>query len=174
MTPILMADGSDIFRTDCEALVVGTNCLGADGAGMAKAAARLYKGWSKEHKAVCSRTRPKPGAVTLFGEGPPRKDWPTQYLLALATKDDWRDPSRIEWVEAGLAELDRTMYTTKIPSVAIPALGCGTRTGQLAWTDVRPLVMATADRLAARGIRVEVYPPAVELEASTNPRSAPR
>lgn len=165
MTVLYMDEGSDIFRTDCEALVVGTNCLGVDGAGMAKAAARLYKGWSKEHKAVCSRTRPKPGTVTLFGEGRPHKDWPTQYLLALTTKDDWRNPSTLEWVRAGLLDLERTLYTTGIKAVAIPALGCGTHTGQLAWEDVRPLILATAERLSKLGVRVKVYPPAVELEA---------
>lgn len=174
MTPILMAEGSNILATTCEAIVIPTNCKGSNGAGLAKAAALHFVGWSREHREVCARTPPKPGSVTLYGEGPPRKDWPTQYLLALATKDDWRDTSRIEWVEAGLAELDRTMYVTKIQSVAIPALGCGTRTGQLSWTDVRPLIMATAERLAKRGVRVEVYPPAVELEAATNPRSMRR
>lgn len=174
MTVLYMDEGSNIFRTDCEALVVGTNCLGANGAGMAKEAARLYKGWSKEHKALCVRTRPRPGTVTLYGEGTPHKDWPTQYLLALATKDDWRNPSELGWVRAGLVDLERTLYTTGIKSVAIPALGCGTKTGQLAWSDVRPLILETAERLSKRRVRVKVYPPAVELEAATDPRSMRR
>lgn len=171
MTPILMAEGSNILATTCEAIVIPTNCHGKNGAGLAKAAAARFHGWAKDHKADCDRFSPKPGSVLLFGEGTPRASWaPVVYVLALATKDHWRDPSRIEWVEAGLAELWRTMYTTKIQSIAIPALGCGTHTGQLAWDDVRPLIVTAAERMAKRGVRVEVYPPAVELEAATNPR----
>jgi len=172
--PIEMAEGSDIFATTCEAIVIPTNCRGANGAGLAKAAAARFFGWAKEHKEICARMRPPPlpGSVLLFNEGLRiHAKWGTvQCILALATKDHWRDPSRIEWVEAGLAELDRTVYVAKTPSVAIPALGCGTHTGQLAWTDVRPLILETAERMAARGVVVEVYPPAIELEAATKPR----
>lgn len=166
MIPVLFDVGSDILRTICEAIVIPTNCLGVNGAGLAKAAAARFDGWAKEHKAVCSRSRPKPGKVLLFGEGRPRPQWaPVEYILALSTKDHWRDPSRLDWVEDGLADLERTLYTTRIPSVAIPALGCGTRTGQLSWEDVYPIIMASALRLANRGVVVHVYPPAVELEA---------
>ena len=174
MKPIIMAEGSDILATTCEAIVIPTNCRGANGAGLAKAAALRFPGWAKEHKEICARMRPPPlpGSVLLFNEGLRiHAKWGTvQCILALATKDHWLDKSRIEWVEPGLAELCRTMYTTKIPSVAIPALGCGTHTGQLAWDDVRPLIMETAMRLEKHGVRVEVYPPAIELEAATNPR----
>jgi hypothetical protein len=47
------------------------------------------------------------------------------------------------------------------PSIAIPALGCGL--GQLAWSDVLPLIQDAAKVLNERGVDVEIYAP---LEAT--------
>jgi len=167
VTILYMTEGDDIFATDCEAIVIATNCLGTNGKGLALEAAKRFKGWNIEHYEVCRRMKPKPGSVLLYSDriDSTRPRWPVPVLLALATKDHWRDPSRIEWVEAGLVELEQTIHLVKATSIAIPALGCGTRTGQLSWSDVRPLVIASAERLSARGVRVELYPPQPERDA---------
>lgn len=62
-----------------------------------------------------------------------------QVVANLATKQDWRDPSRIEWVESGLAKLAAEMKAAGHRSVALPPPGCGN--GGLDWKDVEPLVL---------------------------------
>src|SRR5262249_10348483 len=58
------------------------------------------------------------------------------------TKKHWRQPSRIEWVEAGMQDLSRVIREKNIRSVALPPLGCGN--GGLDWEEVRPLLEAAA------------------------------
>jgi len=170
VTILYQPEDADILATDCEVVVIPTNCVGATGKGLAEEAARRFRGWTEQHRTFCQRAKPKPGSVIVYGEGIPEVEWPVHYLYALATKDHWRNPSRIEWVEAGLVELERTIRITTIMSIAIPALGCGTRTGQLDWSDVRPLIVASAERMSARGVRVELYPPQPEHDAAPRGR----
>ena len=65
-----------------------------------------------------------------------------QWVINFATKDHWRDPSKIEYIERGLADLRRAILALELTSVAIPALGCGL--GQLDWRTVRARIEAFA------------------------------
>lgn len=62
-----------------------------------------------------------------------------QVVANLATKQDWKDESRIEWVEDGLRNLAVEMKAAGHRSVALPPPGCGN--GGLDWKDVEPLVL---------------------------------
>lgn len=62
-----------------------------------------------------------------------------QVVANLATKQDWRDESRMEWVESGLKELAAKMKEAGHRSVALPPPGCGN--GGLDWKQVEPLVL---------------------------------
>lgn len=149
---------ADIFMTASKAIVIPTNCRGANGAGLAKAAKLRWPKWDREYRAWCIEKHPDPGDVLLaeFGDCPDGIRW----CIAVLTKDHWAPPSELPWIARGLVNLERVLATEPaLTSIAIPALGCGVRTGQLDWNDVRPLILATAERLAARGVRVEVYPP---------------
>lgn len=165
MTVLLLPPGKDILTTTCEAVVIPTNCVGTQGAGLAKLAAQRWARWSRGYWLWCRDNQPSPGDVCLaeLEERPAGHRW----VVAVATKNHWRDPSELPWIEAGLLELERAVATEPtLTSLAIPALGCGVATGQLAWNDVRPLVLATAERLSARGLRVEVYEPWGEAASS--------
>ena len=73
-----------------------------------------------------------PGTSILF-------DLPNgQKMAALATKDHFRDPSKMEWVDKGLEDLANRMRAEGLTSVALPPPGCGN--GGLSWKDVEPLV----------------------------------
>jgi putative PIN family toxin of toxin-antitoxin system len=78
-----------------------------------------------------------------------------QWVLNFATKDHWRDPSKLEYIERGLADLRRAILSLELTSIAIPALGCGL--GQLDWPTVRARIEAFASTLPK--IRVVVYEP---------------
>lgn len=63
---------------------------------------------------------------------------PDHWILNFPTKTTWRQPSRIEYIEAGLETFQRSYKQMGIASVSFPPLGCGN--GNLAWKDVRPLM----------------------------------
>ena len=162
MTIAIHPHGSDIFASGAASLVDPVNCVGISGKGLALA----FKRWAPdavEWYERCARA----GAVRI-GETIPcltfapvdsgqYKRCPLIYFFP--TKQHWRDGSRVEWIEAGIVSLEARVVANAPTqdSVAIPALGCGL--GGLAWQDVKPLVMAAAERMSAAGVRVEVYEP---------------
>lgn len=86
----------------------------------------------------------RPGRAILF-DLPDGRKW-----AALATKDDWRDKSQMQWVESGLKELGEKLREGGYKSVAITPPGCGN--GGLDWKKVEPLVH---DSL--KGVDVHMY-----------------
>ena len=61
------------------------------------------------------------------------------HVLCFPTKRDWKDPSSLELIEAGLQTFVRNYKKYNIKSITFPKLGCGL--GGLDWeTQVRPLM----------------------------------
>lgn len=60
------------------------------------------------------------------------------YIINFPTKKKWENPSKIEYIEAGLTKLDEKCRFLKIFRVALPKLGCGL--GGLKWEDVGELI----------------------------------
>ena len=167
MTVTVMPAGADIFVTTCEAIVIPTNCRGVNGAGLAKAAKLRWPKWDRAYRIWCrEEAHPDPGDVHVSETGRgDAKRCPMDLILAVATKDLWSMLSRIEWVKRGLGEIENRVALHEIASLAIPAIGAGL--GGLPWDAVLPLILATAGRLSARGVRVEVYPPHEERGRKT-------
>ena len=63
---------------------------------------------------------------------------------------------RLDDIRTGLGALVADLQRLSIPSVAIPALGCGN--GGLSWEEVEPLIRAAMERLPE--VRALVYAPA--------------
>src|SRR5512142_3073333 len=57
-----------------------------------------------------------------------------RFVINFPTKRHWRQPSKLEYIEAGLVDLVARVRELGIRSIAVPPLGCG-----LAWSDVKPL-----------------------------------
>lgn len=144
----LIKDGN-IFNSQMQALVCPVNCLGIMGAGLAKQF-RDEKGFEVQnslYKENCNKGLLAPGSVLVAPTN-------SKSIIYLATKMDWRDPSKIEWIENGLYNLYRTLHHYKIGSVAIPALGAGL--GGLPWP---PIEMMILELFKNETIQVEVYLP---------------
>ena len=145
------APGTSIFDVDAEALANPVNCLGTAGAGLAQHFARVMPRANEAYRTACRRRTVRPGRVLLLE----RQDRHPARMLAFPTKDDWRRPSRMEWIEAGLDSLRVLLDAGEIASIALPALGCGL--GGLDW----PLVEAAIDgKLQTSNARIVVVPPA--------------
>lgn len=152
MTTFVNCDGCDIFDSEAQVLVNPVNCVGVMGAGLAKQFAQRFPAFEALYRIDCDRGLLTPGHPQMYGT----KESP--WVVMFPTKDHWRDPSNLEWVEEGLARLkemiEELSVCTPIRSIAIPKLGCGL--GGLNWEEeVRPLVkfhLAGIDKLV-----VELY-----------------
>ena len=77
-----------------------------------------------------------------------------KWFLLFATKRKWRDNSRIDDIEAGLAWFKDHFKEEGVQSLAIPALGCGL--GGLGWSSVGPIMCRYLHDI---GIQVAIYLP---------------
>jgi len=73
-------------------------------------------------------------------------------ILNVATKNHWKDPSRIVWIKAILHHIIQDYKFLGITSIALPKLGCGN--GKLEWSDVGPIMLRALSNLP---IDVEIY-----------------
>ncbi|NUN12444.1 MAG: macro domain-containing protein [Myxococcales bacterium] len=142
----------DILKCDADALVNTVNCMGVMGRGIALQFKNAYPENFKAYRTACKRGEVVPGRMFVFETGQlvsPR------YIINFPTKRHWRDKSRIEDIEAGLAALVEVIRTENIQSVAIPPLGSGL--GGLDWADVKPRIESAAARLP--DVRVLTFEP---------------
>lgn len=123
-----------IFDSDADAIVNAVNCVGAMGAGLAKAFAVKFPLMEKDYKAYCEEKLLAPGSLHTYysniGLDP--------MIINFPTKDDWRNPSNLVFIDSGMEALTNLVFKFKLKRVAIPALGCGL--GGLQWTDVHETI----------------------------------
>lgn len=128
----------DILESKAPIIVVPVNCKGVMGKGLALQAKQKWPKMFEIYKSFCEGACPsypdglEPGGVVCIQQEPNR------YIACLATKDDWRNPSKLEWVETGLKQLVVLSMQVNLCHIAIPRLGCGL--GGLDWCDVKPIV----------------------------------
>ncbi|AYD81421.1 ADP-ribosyltransferase [Streptomyces phage JustBecause] len=116
--PLIWTSGN-LLESQAQGLVNPVNCVGVPGAGLARQFRDRWPAQVEEYVTFCREGKMRPGrvhdAVLLDG----------RRILSIATKRHWRDNSRIEDVDLGLAALKEYLDTTGLISVAVPALGCG-------------------------------------------------
>jgi O-acetyl-ADP-ribose deacetylase (regulator of RNase III) len=78
-----------------------------------------------------------------------------KYIINFPTKRHWREKSRIEDIEAGLAALREELRSRRVLSIAIPRLGSGL--GGLDWHCVRTRIEAALSVL--EDARITVFEP---------------
>jgi O-acetyl-ADP-ribose deacetylase (regulator of RNase III) len=106
----------DIFTSNAEVIVNTVNCVGAMGKGIALDFKKRYPDLYVAYRQACTRKEIQPGHVWVYQA----KD---RIIFNAAVKDDWRDASRIEWVESCLKELIEKCRTIKVKSLALPWMG---------------------------------------------------
>ena len=147
MTNFVTKQG-DIFQSGAQVLVNPVNCMGAMGAGLAKQFKERYPALNQQYRKDCGAGKVKTGEVLLYRVADGRA------VANLPTKNHWRDPSRLQWIKEGLADLNRVLSSENLTSVAIPAVGAGL--GGLDWQEVLKLIKSELDN---PDLTVEIYPP---------------
>jgi O-acetyl-ADP-ribose deacetylase (regulator of RNase III) len=125
-----------VFNAPAEVVTNTVNCQGVMGAGLALEFALRHPELELAYQERCSSGNVKIGRPTLH----PVAGAPYQAVLNFPTKKHWHHPSRLEWIQAGLAYIARHYdnSTRPIHSLALPRLGCDK--GGLAWEDVQDLI----------------------------------
>ena len=144
----------DFFRS-AAALVNPVNCEGVMGAGLARQFAVQFPTYAAAYRQDCAKGVLRPGVITVYRDREP-------VIFSFPTKTTWRAPSQLAYVVSGLPELFRLVGKLNLPSVALPALGCGC--GGLSWCDVRREILAAAASAERSGVIsastiVYIFPP---------------
>ncbi len=135
----------DIFKSPAQVIVNTVNTVGVMGKGVALAFKERYPNMFEQYKKVCEKHLLTIGKLMLVYEA-------DYWLLLFPTKESWRSPSKIEYIEKGLIKFVQTYADKGITSVAFPKLGCGN--GGLDWSEVKPVMERYLEKLP---IDVYVY-----------------
>ena len=152
----------DMFFSRLQTLTISVNTKGVMGKGLASRARYQFPAVYVQYQDACRTGALRIGKPLLIqreqsiGEELAQVEDAAEstWFLLFPTKDDWRAPSKLEYIETGMQWLLDEYERLGIRSLALPALGCGL--GGLAWADVGPLMCRYADRM---GIPVCIYLP---------------
>ncbi len=120
-----------MFDCDADCLVNTVNCEGFMGKGIAYQFKMRFPENNKSYIKAC-----RSGDLTVgklhyyFEEG--------ITIINFPTKNNWRENSKIEYIEKGLNSFVELLPKLVVKRIAIPPLGCGN--GGLIWTDVRGII----------------------------------
>lgn len=141
----------NLLEAHTEALVNTVNTVGVMGKGIALQFKEDFPDNYKAYQSAVKRGEVRIGSMFVTKAGNLNG---LHYIVNFPTKEHWRNPSRIEYVEKGLIALRKTIQELSIKSIAVPPLGCGN--GGLNWNDVRPLI---EQYLGDLPVEVIVYEP---------------
>lgn len=121
----------DLLNSEAEAIVNPVNCKGVMGKGLALQFKNKYPTNFRVYRNACACGYLRPGRMLTVKED-------GKFIINFPTKDDWRQKSKLKYIEEGLVSLLDEIEKYSIKSIAIPQLGCGN--GGLEWQIVRKLI----------------------------------
>jgi O-acetyl-ADP-ribose deacetylase (regulator of RNase III) len=121
----------NLFESPAQTLVNTVNTVGVMGKGIAEEFKRRYPDMFERYREHCKSGALTIGKLYLFRT-------PNKWVLNFPTKEHWKAPSKLEWIETGLEKFVVEYETRGISSISFPQLGCGN--GGLDWAQVKPLM----------------------------------
>jgi O-acetyl-ADP-ribose deacetylase (regulator of RNase III) len=137
----------NIFNSQCQTIVNTINCVGVMGKGIALVYKLRYPEMYLEYKEHCKKKIIKPGMLWLYN-----KEANAPWVLNFPTKNHWKYPSKLEWIDLGLKKFVETYNKKEITSIAFPLLG--THNGGLNANEVKHLMHK---HLKNCNITIEIY-----------------
>lgn len=129
---MLQYTNTTVFNVGAQTIVNTINCVGAMGAGLALEFQLRFPEMEKDYVERCKQKKVCVGRPYLY------KEYGNPWILNFPTKNHWKFPSKIEWIEKGLEYFSVNYQRGGITSIAFPKLGCSN--GGLEWYIVRPLM----------------------------------
>lgn len=145
----------NLFDSKCNVWVNTVNCEGVMGKGIALEFKKRFPNMFNTYKEWCKNGDLKEGGDWLMWINMANIfsgiNYPT-HVICFATKEAWRNKSKIEWIERGLKSISEYKWSPNT-SIAFPKLGCNN--GGLDWiTQVKPLMIKHLEPLK---IKCEIY-----------------
>lgn len=140
----------NILDADAEMLVNTVNAVGVMGKGIALQFKNTFPENFSAYKKAVSEGKVRPGKVFIVNINAIGK---VKYIANFATKNHWRYPSKLEWIESGLRDLKDQIVRLQVESVALPPLGCGH--GGLDWNKIKPLIEHNLSNLPVKILAYE-------------------
>ena len=122
---------TSIMESTAQTLVNTVNCVGVMGKGLAKAFKEREPDMFRAYKKICDGHLLEPGKLWLWRGV-------NSWVLNFPTKNHWRQPAKLEWIELGLQKFVAEYTMRGIREISFPRLGCGN--GGLHWDEVRPVM----------------------------------
>jgi len=123
---------TNIFESNAQVLVNTVNTVGVMGKGLAKEFKRIYPDMFISYQNYCERGVFNIGKLQIYRTS-------NKWIMNFPTKQDWRNASKVEYIELGLQKFLEQYQIQGIKSVSFPMLGCGN--GGLDWEGVvKPLM----------------------------------
>lgn len=138
----------NIFDSKAKTLVNTVNCVGVMGKGIALEFKKRFPAMYEAYVDLCKKKQIQPGVPFYYS------DLMGNSILLFPTKDHWRSPSKMAYIEDGLDWFISHYQELGITSIAFPPLGCGN--GGLDWIDVGALMVKKLQKLP---VDIEIYAP---------------
>lgn len=142
----------NLLNANVDALVNTVNTVGVMGKGLALEFKKHFPQNTLEYKKACQLNQVMIGKMFITKTVKANK---FIWIVNFPTKEHWKFPSRIEWIETGLISLRNFMIESNISSIAIPALGTGN--GGLNWQLVKSKIEYALSDL--KNINIIIYQP---------------
>ncbi|MBQ3351943.1 MAG: macro domain-containing protein [Thermoguttaceae bacterium] len=142
----------NILLANAEALVNTVNTVGVMGKGIALQFKKAFPDMEKEYIAACKNGSLRIGKLQVWDSG---SFFNPRYIINFPTKQHWRYPSKLSYIQAGLTDLIQIIRQLGITSIAIPPLGCGL--GGLDWLQVNQEIVSALG--AMEDVEIQIYKP---------------
>ncbi|MEQ1566111.1 MAG: macro domain-containing protein [Myxococcota bacterium] len=162
----------NLLSAEVDALVNTVNCAGVMGKGIALQFKKAWPAMFRAYQVAARAGELRPGQVLVWQTG---QLGPPRFIFNFPTKRHWKQPSRLEDIDAGLVDLVAKIRELGVRSVAIPPLGAGN--GGLDWVDVRPRIVDALRDLTEVDVWLwepgDAPPPAQQPVNTERPRWTP-
>lgn len=139
----------NIVNSRSKAVVNPVNIVGVHGKGVAYVLFAKFPEATKKYYQVCRNRTLRIGTVDDAVIDCNR------HMVFFPSKEHWRNPSKMSYIEEGLIALRTWVEEKKIDSIAIPAIGCGE--GGLDWKIVKSLIIQSLKELDCSVFIYEPY-----------------
>ncbi len=147
----------DLLSSHAQAFVNTVNTVGVMGKGIALHFKEMFPYNFSVYAEACKKGELMPGRMLVVKDS--NMALGEHIIINFPTKVHWRQPSKYEYIEAGLKDLVRVIAEYEITSIAIPPLGCGN--GRLDWAVVKSMIEWALSSL--EGVEISVYEPSSEV-----------
>lgn len=109
----------NIFDARWNVLINTVNTEGIADKGLVLEVRKRFPEMMPSYKLACQKGL-RGGDIQVYFTG-------NQYIVNLATKEKWKNPSEYMWIQKGLDNLKSWLDQLEPCTVAVPALGCSNR-----------------------------------------------